>query len=600
MNKTLRVFKLIIPYTLAWFVAIIFMGIFTICSTASVMGMIPLIDKVLSNKPIELKLSFSIPYESILNDFLAKLNSIESMTLLKMICLFLLIATVIKGISQFIQQYLMEWVSQHVARDLRIKLFKKYFLLPSGFFTGAKTGDMITRITLDVNLIQGVFSGRFTNSLLDTLHFFPFLIIVLLIDWRMTLICTVVLPLALLPIIMVGRQIRKITHKTQQNFADISSNVFEVLNALKIVKIFSQVDRENEQFLNTCNKTVKTKVKAQKKEAVLSPVTELIGVTTGVFLLWSFAPKVLDGKMSLGVFFTYITCIASLVKPIKTMGKIQIVLQNALAGADRIFKILDTPNQQSEISGDINDFSFEKFICFQNVSFEYNKNEPVLKDISFEIKKGEIVALVGRSGSGKTTIANLIPRFYDSVKGDILFDNINSKDISASSLRKKIGMVTQEAILFNASVFDNIAYAKPDASRKEVEEVAKIARAHRFIINMDKAYDTIIGERGIRLSGGQKQRIAIARALLNNPEIFLFDEATSALDAENEKLVQEAIDKAMIDRTVLVIAHRLSTVKKAHKIIVLDGGKIIQEGTHLELINQDGLYKKLYEINFSE
>lgn len=598
MNRILKILRLVTPYALVWVVALACMFLFTLCNTISVMGLVPLIDGVLSRKPIRIDLSLSIPFQDRFNALLERLNGMDPLLLLNWICVFLLAVTLVKGLCHFIQEVCMEWISQRISRDLRIRIFEKYFLLPFHFFSGARTGELISRITLDVNLIQVIFSARFSNTLVDSLHFFPFLAIVLLIDWKMTLICTLVIPLALLPIVLIGRQIRKISHKTQQNIADISSHIFEVLGAMKIIKIFGQKNREQDRFDHLCRKTVQVRVRAQKKQAILSPITEMIGIATGVFLVWWFAPNVLDGKMSLGVFMTYITCIACMIKPLKTFGKIQIMLQNALAGLDRIEHLLNSPVEPSELAGDIAAADFRERIVFDRVRFGYDPEHPVLKDISFEINKGEVVALVGPSGSGKTTIANLLPRFFDPQNGRVLLDGVDVKNIRAGTLRGIIGMVTQEPVLFNATVAENIAYARPDASLEEIERVAKFARAHEFIMKMDRAYRTPVGERGCRLSGGEKQRIAIARALLRNPELVIFDEATSALDADNEKKVQEAIDRVMEDRTVLVIAHRLSTVVKAHKIIVIDRGEIVQSGTHRELMQMKGLYKSLYEMNF--
>lgn len=598
MKKFVKVLRLALPYSFAWSFAGLCMIIFTLCNTVSVMGMIPLIDKVLSNKPVKLALSVKLPFHEKLEEFLNILNNSEPLKLLNMICIFLIIVTLIKIFSEFFQMVVMEWVSQKISRDLRVKLFNKFFYLPFTYFQGAKTGELISRISLDVNIVQVMFSGRFTNTILDSLHFFPFLGIVLIIDYKMTIICFIVIPLALLPIIFIGRQIRKLTHKTQQNIAEISSGIFEVLNAMKIIKVFGQKEKEEKRFFELCNKTVKARVKSAKKEALLSPVTELIGVTSGVFLLWKFAPIVLEGKMSLGTFLTYITCIACMIKPIKTFGRIQIMIQNSMAGADRIYELLDEKDEKCEMSGNKIEIVFEDSIIFENVKFGYDGNMMVLDGISLEIKKGEIVALVGPSGAGKTTVANMLTRFFDPVSGRITIDGIDMREIHVNSIRKIMAMVTQEPVLFNASIEENIGYGNPGAGIYEIEKAAKLARAHDFIIKTSKQYKTIAGERGVRLSGGEKQRIAIARALLCNPDIIIFDEATSALDTENEKFVQEAIDRVMENRTVLIIAHRLSTVAKADKIFVLDKGRIVQRGTHKELINTRGLYKKLYEMNF--
>lgn len=592
--------KLALPYSPAWIFSSLCMLVFTVCNTVSVMGMSPLIDRVLSNKPVQFTLSVRIPFQEKLDALLALINALPPLRLLNLICIFLICVTVIKGISEFLQVTIMEWVSQKVSKDLRVKMFDKFFRLPFVYFQGARTGELITRINMDVNVVQTIFSGRFTNTILDSLHFFPFLAIVLVIDWRMTLTCFVVVPLAMLPIIFVGRQIRKLTHKTQQNTSHISSGVFEAVNAMKVIKVFGQQEREQEKFAAICDKTIKARVKSQKKEAILSPVTELIGVCTGVFLLWWFAPVVLSGKMSLGTFITYITCIGCMIKPIKTFGRIQVMVQNSMAGADRIFELLDWPDEPCENNGTKRDLLFQNKIVFEDVKFSYQGDYPVLDGISFEMKKGEVVALVGPSGSGKTTIANMLPRFFDPSSGRITLDGEDLANIHVKGLRKIFAMVTQEPVIFNATIEENISYGNPTATYEEIVKAATLARAHEFISRMPEQYKTLAGERGLRLSGGEKQRIAIARALLVNPDIIIFDEATSALDTENEKHVQEAIDRVMENRTVFIIAHRLSTVAKANKILVIEKGRIVQCGTHKELANSQGLYKKLYEMNFAE
>lgn len=614
LDRVITLVKLSLPYAHAWVVALMLMIVFTLCNTVSVMGLIPLIDKVLSNKPIKISLSIDVPFQQNLQDMITWLNGFSPLVLLRWICIIVVIMVFLKGVAQFFQHVLMEWVSQKISKDLRMALFKKYFLLPGEFFTGRKTGELISRVTNDVLVIQNVYSGNFTNTIMDSLHFFPFLAIVLVIEWKMALFCLIIIPLSMAPIIIVGRQIRKISKKNQENVADLTSMVHEILGNLKIVKIFGQFNRENEKFSAVCEKTIKVRVKAQRKQAVLSPATEMMGVLAGVLLLWKFSPKVLSGDMSLGTFLTYFTCIACMIKPIKTMGKIQVMLQNALGGLDRVIQVLDLKESDAELDkgGDIQGFKQE--IRFDHLSFSYKvektqdkkravepefENFPVLSDISFTIKRGEIVALVGPSGSGKTTIAHLIPRFFDATSGLITIDGRPLKDLKVSSLRNLIGYVSQEPVLFHTTVRENIAYGKPSATQEEIEQVARLARAHDFIMQTEKGYDTTVGERGVRLSGGEKQRIAIARALLRNPEIFIFDEATSALDTENEKMVQEAIDQVMKDRTTIVIAHRLSTIVKADKIVVLENGKIVEMGDHLTLLQQQGLYKKLYEMSFS-
>ncbi len=592
--------SLALPYWGACLFSIVCMGIFTIGNTVSLLGLIPLIDRVLSDKPIALTLSVPLPFEKNIQDALFWLNGKDPLWLLQMMCIFLVVMTLVKGFAQFFQQVTMEWVSQKVAHDLRSRLFDKYFALPSDFFTKNRTGDLITKITNDVAVVQTIFSGAFTNTLLDSLHFFPFLFIVFALEWKMTLLIFIVLLFALAPIIAVGRQVKKISKKTQENLSDITSFIQEMLGAIRIIKVFCQTDRERKRFDEVSKKYVRIHFKSKQKQAILSPVTEWIGVFTMVGLLWQFSPKVIHGTMSLGTFFTYFTCIICMIKPIKTFGRIQVMVQIAMSSAARIFQLLQAPIEMCEIQGNPSPVFFKDKMVFDRVHFTYEENTDVLKNISFEVKKGEVVALVGPSGSGKTTLVNLVARFFDPKSGRILVDGRDLRDIHVSAWRPLLGMVSQDAILFNATVADNIAYGNPNAALLQIQKAARCARAHEFIEKMEQGYQTMIGERGIRLSGGEKQRIAIARTLLCDPEIFIFDEATSALDSENEKMVQEALEAVMRERTVFVIAHRLTTVVKANKILVLDQGGIVQSGTHQELLQREGLYKKLFEMHFTE
>jgi subfamily B ATP-binding cassette protein MsbA len=563
-------------------------------------GLIPFFDRALSNNPIILKIPAYIPFKANIDNAVVWLNAQNPLGLLQTLCLIFIGITLLKGFAQFLQQVTMEWVSQRIAHDLRSQLFKKYFALPSAFFAKSRTGDLIAKITNDVAVVQSIFSGSFTKMLLDSLHFFPFLLFAFVMEWKMTLFVLIVVPSAVLPIIFVGRQVKKISKKNQQNIADITSFVHEMLGALRIVKVFGQADREQERFAAVSQKSVQIRLKSQKKQALLSPLTEWIGVFTGVGLFWWLSPKVVQGEMSAGIFITYFSCIAFMIKPIRIFGHIHVMVQIALSGADRIFQLLETPIEPCETQGRLLPVSFKDAIVFDRVGFTYEGNAEVLKNISFEAKKGEVIAIVGPSGSGKTTLVNLLARFFDPKTGRVLVDGRDLKDIHVSAWRPLLGMVSQEPILFNATVAENIAYGKPDAPFQQIQNMARQARAHAFIEKMEQGYQTMIGERGIRLSGGEKQRIAIARALLRDPQIFVFDEATSALDSENEKMVQEAIEAVMRDRTVFVIAHRFTTVVKAHKILVLDQGHIVQSGTHQTLVQSEGLYKKLFEMHFTQ
>ena len=599
MKRLKDLFRMALPYKVECVVAILMMIVNIILAGISMSALIPLFDKVLINEKIALGDAGKVPvigqYAMDIQDWI---NSFSQSDMLFFLTVFFVVGMLLKGLTQYINVVSMEKVSQCIARDIRVALFNKLFRFPALYYAKNRSGDIISRITNEVTIVQIFFSGHFSKTILDTAWMLPSLFWVFLLERKITFYCLVIFPLALLPIILIGRQIRKISKKGHENIGDISAALVEVLRAVKIIKVFGRFQDELERFRALCARTIRLRLRAKKKEALLSPAVELIGVVSVLLLIYAMLPKLVSGTLSKGSFVLYISCLVLLIKPLKSLGKIQAILQNALAAMDRIDQLLEEPDEPCELSGERKILHLGNGISFNNVHYGYVKGQPVLRDISFELPKGKVVALVGPSGSGKTTIANLLPRFFDPDQGQIRIDGVSMTTLHVDSIRSLFGMVSQEPVLFNVSISENIRYGRPAASQTEVIQAATVARAHDFIMKTREGYDTVIGEWGARLSGGEKQRIALARALLRDPEIFIFDEATSALDSENERFVQEAIDRVMENRTVLVIAHRLSTIVKAHQILVLDQGRILQRGTHASLLQQGGLYKKLYEMHF--
>jgi len=418
-------------------------------------------------------------------------------------------------------------------------------------------------------------------------------------NWKLAIIACLIFPLAIIPIKEFGKRLRKFSRKSQQRMGSLTSFLHETIIGNRIVKAFNMEDYEKQRFAQENEKFFKTVLKRVKIRAISHPMMELLGGLGVAAIIWVGGYSVIRGESTPGTFFSFLTALLMLYAPIRDLSKVNLEVQEGIAAAIRVFELLDTQPEIKEEKDAIPLPPISKGIEFRKVSFKYD-NEDVLKDISFYVNVGEVIAIVGTSGAGKTSLVNLLPRFYDVEEGEILIDGIDIRKVTLKSLRDQIGLVTQQTILFNDTVRNNIAYGSPNRSDEEVIEAAKAANAHEFIKRLPNGYDTIIGEQGVRLSGGERQRISIARALLKNPPILILDEATSSLDSESEKEVQNALGRLMQGRTVFVIAHRLSTIRNAHRIIVLSEGKIVEEGTHDELINLNGEYRRLYELQFKD
>lgn len=602
MTIYLRLLRYLKPYTGKLVVAIVAMLVFTILQSVSIMTLIPLVDKVFNNRAVTIPPGISyIPFRPMVDHFVGYLNGVRRYpNLLNMIVIFVLICTFFKGVAEYLHEVMLEYVGQGVVKDLRNHLYGHMHTLPMEYFDKKRTGELVSRINYDVSLILEAISGRFAKTLMDCIQLPAYAFIALCIDWKLAIITMIGLPFLLAPIGVVGQKVRRLTKRAQEKVADISSILFETISGIQVVKAFCMEGYEGHRFKHENRILFRVMVAAAKKSAVLSPITEWTGMVVVAFLLYYGARLIIKEELTVSWLCVFLAMLAAMIKPIKNIGKLNIGFQKAMSAADRIFHLLDTKSSMLEKENAIELPRVLRDIVFDHVNFEYTDCEAeVLRDVCLAVRVGEIIAIVGPSGSGKTSMVSLLPRFYDPTEGRVLIDGVDLREVTLVSLRGQLGIVTQETILFNDTVRNNIAYGHLDAPFEKIVEAAKMANAHDFITPLAHGYDTVIGEKGEMLSGGERQRLAIARAILKDPAILILDEATSALDTESERLVQDAIDKLMRGRTVFVIAHRLSTITHADRIIVLEGGRIIQVGRHEELVAREGLYKKLYNMQFA-
>lgn len=517
-----------------------------------------------------------------------------------LIPLLLVIVIFGKGLFTFLSSFLMKSIGFKVGKKLRDDLFGHIIYQSSDYFDYKSTGDLMSRLTNDVDRIQVAVAGSMGDLIQEMFILLALLVYIFITDWRLALISFVVVPVAVIPLALFSRQLKKKGLLSQEKMAQIYNLLHETITGNKIVKAFTMEKFEIKKFSQATLSYFKTSLKLAMTGSLTSPFMEVLGGVVAAFVLVLGATKIVQGHISPGDFVSFVVAIFYSYTPIKRLSRANNSIQQGVACYERIQEILNSKSQIVEHPKAYPLPPVKGSVKFENVSFGYNEMMPVLQEVSFEVMPNETVALVGLSGAGKTTIINLLSRFYDSTSGKITIDGIDIREVSLSSLRSQIGLVTQELILFNDTVRNNIAYGLEEISLDKIKEAAKAAEAHDFITKLPKEYETIIGEKGTLLSSGQRQRLAIARALLKNPPILILDEATSALDSESERLIQIAMVNLMKNRTTFVIAHRLSTVRRVDKIFVLDKGAITEIGTHKELCSKDGVYKKLYDLQFLE
>ncbi|MFH0762978.1 MAG: ABC transporter ATP-binding protein, partial [Candidatus Omnitrophota bacterium] len=571
MRDYLKLLRFVRPYLPKFFIAAVCMGFSAIFDGVQLAMIVPLSDKVLTDK----KIVIPSRLPEFLANFVDKLNSIPPATMLNYMAISILALFVLKGLFGFLQSYIMSDIGQRVVRDIRSKLYAKMQSLSLDYFTHKRSGEMVSRITNDVKLVENAVSYGATDLIYQGLLVVVFLSITFLIYFKMALVSIILVPLIAFPIIKVGRILRKLSKRSQEKMADINSLLYETITGTRIVKAFNMEGYEIKRFDGINRDYYKISMKSIKRLLLLSPITEILGCIAGVSVFFWGGREVIIGTLSFGVFGLFLGSLLSLIRPFKKLSQVNSLNQQAVAASERIYEVLETSPSVKEALGAAELSGFRDEIIFEGVFFSYAQQQ-ILKDINLTVKKGSMLAIVGPSGTGKSTLVDLIPRFYDPQRGRILIDGIDIRGVSLKSLRRQIGIVTQETILFNDTIRANIAYGKPDISLALIEEAAVQAHAHEFIKGLPLGYDTVIGDRGMRLSGGERQRIAIARALLKNPPILILDEATSQLDSEAERIVQDALDKLIQGRTVFVIAHRLSTVKGAERIAVIDKGAIVE------------------------
>lgn len=520
--------------------------------------------------------------------------------MLNLLPLGLLFVFFVKGLFYFMYSFLLEKVGQSVIRDLRNRVYAHLNALPLSFFHRTPTGELISRIINDVSMLQGAVSHALIHLLRDFFSVLGLLAVIFYMDWRLALVSLVFLPMAAVPIVVFGRKFRRISTNYQTRIGEATNQLHETIAGMRIVKAFGMEDAEKQRFSNTMQDVMDIQMSETRYRCLAHPLVEFMGGIGMALIIWFGGMQVLQGNSTPGTFMSFLTALIMLYEPVKGVTRINATIQQGLAAAMRIFDLLDIEPDIREARNAIDLKPFSESIALARVGFAYDPGQPVLRDLDLRVRKGEVLAVVGPSGGGKTTLANLIPRFYDVSEGTLCIDGVDIRRVSLRSLRRQLALVTQQTILFNDTVRSNIAYGSQDCTDEEIVEAARAAYALDFILALPQGFDTIIGESGARLSGGQQQRLSIARALLKDAPILILDEATSSLDAESEREVQRALENLMENRTTIVIAHRLSTIKNADRIIVLKEGRLVEEGTHSELLARGGEYSGLYRLQFAD
>ena len=615
MNVYLRLLSYLGPYRLRLAAAIGCMVIYAAMSAISLGFVAPFMKVLFERAPVAVAGEAGAPapapaagegasrligWPAPLRDWASRtLLNAKPLVALERLCLFILIALLLKNVADYVQAFLMVSVEQAAIRDLRSGLYAHLQRLSLDFYHGRKTGALVSRVTNDVEYLRASLASGISNLIKDSLTLIGCLAWVFIASWKLALLSLAVLPPVALALVAIGRKMRKRSGAAQERMADLTSILQETIAGARVVKAFGMEGFEQRKFDEANQRYYRAFVRLRRVSAAARPVSEYAIVLVAVAMLWFGGREIFESRsLAPQQFVLFVTALLSTISPLKSLSEVNANVQQGVAAGQRLFGLLDTPPTVVDAPGARPLQGFGETIRFENVGFAYQPGQPVLREVSFEIGRGQVVALVGSSGAGKSTAMDLLARFYDATAGRITVDGVDVRDLTVASLRAQLGIVTQETILFHDTVRNNIAYGLSGADEEAVRAAARAAHAHDFITRLPQGYDTVIGDRGMKLSGGERQRLAIARALLKNPPLLLLDEATSALDAESERLVQDALERLMRDRTVLVIAHRLSTVQHADRIVVLESGRVVASGAHAELIEQDGTYRRLYHLQF--
>ena len=534
----------------------------------------------------------------IIKDMIDKVLMERDMAMLNLIAGGIIVVFFFRGMFYYGQSYLVSFVGQRVVIDIREALFEKFQRMPLAYFDRHQTGEIMSYVTNDVQALQNALVDKLIELVTESSVLVGSIVLMFYLDWKLTFITLITVPLVGQAMKIFGRKLKKSGTVIQERLADINSLLQESIAAVRVVKSFVRERYEIERFRRQNELNFQAEMKNVQLSSLLTPTVEFLAAITVTIILWIGGYEVVQGEITAGSLVAFLTYAVNLANPVKRIGRIYGAVQRAMAAADRVFDVIDMEETIHDREGAVPLPEIEGRVAVKDVSFSYKEGAPALSHVSLEASPGQLVAFVGPSGAGKSTIANLIPRFYEVNEGVIEIDGHDVRDVTLDSLREQIGIVPQETMLFSSSVRENIRYGRLDATDEEIEEAARAANAEEFILQLPEGYETKIGERGLNLSGGQRQRIAIARAILKNPRILILDEATSALDTESEKIVQAALDKLMVGRTSFAIAHRLSTIFNADCIYVIDGGCIVEQGTHAELLAAGGLYSTLYNIQF--